>query len=157
ALAAQNLNLPKLRDDLVGLVSLVGHCGPPSGSKPYFKVDPFNGGGSRARPGGHADRHRPWRHSAGLWHGTWAAARRSPSIPLPTPFSTVMPSNPLGVPGVELHAAASPQDADRPAPVWRDRTQEQDSGPRQAHEPVARPTALRTSAAPGLVEEDDLR
>ncbi|MFD2258225.1 hypothetical protein ACFSMZ_00385, partial [Chelativorans composti] len=41
-----NLNLPKLRDDLVGLVSLVGHCGPPSGSKPYFKVDPFNGGGS---------------------------------------------------------------------------------------------------------------
>src|SRR5690606_18421068 len=46
ALAAQNLNLPKLRDDLVGLVSLVGHCGPPSWSKPYFKVDPFNGGGS---------------------------------------------------------------------------------------------------------------
>ncbi|MFN3876703.1 MAG: hypothetical protein ACK4L7_12445, partial [Flavobacteriales bacterium] len=44
--AAQNLNLPKLRDDLVGLVSLVCHCGPPSGSKPYFKVDPFNGGGS---------------------------------------------------------------------------------------------------------------
>ncbi|MFD2259828.1 hypothetical protein, partial [Chelativorans composti] len=33
-------------DDLVGLVSLVGHCGPPSWSKPYFKVDPFNGGGS---------------------------------------------------------------------------------------------------------------
>src|SRR5690606_16293725 len=48
ALAAQNLNLPKLRDDLVGLVSLVGHCGPPSWSKPYFKVDPFNGGGSEA-------------------------------------------------------------------------------------------------------------
>src|SRR5690606_21010396 len=47
ALAAQNLNLPKLRDDLVGLVSLVCHCGPPSWSKPYFKVDPFNGGGSR--------------------------------------------------------------------------------------------------------------
>ncbi|WP_293491922.1 hypothetical protein, partial [Parvibaculum sp.] len=46
ALAAQNLNLPKLRDDLVGLVSLVCHCGPPSWSKPYFKVDPFNGGGS---------------------------------------------------------------------------------------------------------------
>src|SRR5690606_13727730 len=45
-LAAQNLNLPKLRDALVGLVSLVGHCGPPSWSKPYFKVDPFNGGGS---------------------------------------------------------------------------------------------------------------
>src|SRR5690606_37799312 len=44
ALAAQNLNLPKLRDDLVGLVSLVCHCGPPSWSKPYFKVDPFNGG-----------------------------------------------------------------------------------------------------------------
>ncbi|WP_208851925.1 hypothetical protein, partial [Brucella pseudintermedia] len=42
----QNLNLPKLRDDLVGLVSLVCHCGPPSWSKPYFKVDPFNGGGS---------------------------------------------------------------------------------------------------------------
>src|SRR5690606_13124876 len=37
---------PKLRDDLVGLVSLVCHCGPPSWSKPYFKVDPFNGGGS---------------------------------------------------------------------------------------------------------------
>ncbi|MFD2258710.1 hypothetical protein ACFSMZ_02865, partial [Chelativorans composti] len=35
-------------DDLVGLVSLVCHCGPPSGSKPYFKVDPFNGGGSLA-------------------------------------------------------------------------------------------------------------
>src|SRR5690606_1517045 len=46
ALVAQNLNLPKLRDDLVGLVSLVCHCGPPSWSKPYFKVDPFNGGGS---------------------------------------------------------------------------------------------------------------
>src|SRR5690606_34262356 len=46
ALAAQNLNLPKLRDDLVGLVSLLCHCGPPSWSKPYFKVDPFNGGGS---------------------------------------------------------------------------------------------------------------
>src|SRR5690606_2451133 len=46
ALAAQNLILPKLRDDLVGLVSLVCHCGPPSWSKPYFKVDPFNGGGS---------------------------------------------------------------------------------------------------------------
>src|SRR5690606_27710007 len=46
ALAAQNLNLPKLRDDLVGLRSLVGHCGPPSWSKPYFKVDPSNGGGS---------------------------------------------------------------------------------------------------------------
>src|SRR5690606_35878075 len=49
ALAAQNLNLPKLRDDLVGLVSLVCHCGPPSWSKPYFKVDPFNGGGSRIK------------------------------------------------------------------------------------------------------------
>src|SRR5690606_27804863 len=49
ALAAQNLNLPKLRDDLVGLVSLVCHCGPPSWSKPYFKVDPFNGGGSLLR------------------------------------------------------------------------------------------------------------
>src|SRR5690606_33056061 len=48
ALAAQNLNLPKLRDDLVGLVSLVCHCGPPSWSKPYFKVDPFNGGGSES-------------------------------------------------------------------------------------------------------------
>src|SRR5690606_17754187 len=48
ALAAQNLNLPKLRDDLVGLVSLVCHRGPPSWSKPYFKVDPFNGGGSKA-------------------------------------------------------------------------------------------------------------
>src|SRR5690606_16529928 len=47
ALAAQNLNLTKLRDDLVGLVSLVCHCGPPSWSKPYFKVDPFNGGGSK--------------------------------------------------------------------------------------------------------------
>src|SRR5690606_20512449 len=46
ALAAQNLNLPKLRDDLVGLVSLVCHCGPPSWSKPYFTVDPSNGGGS---------------------------------------------------------------------------------------------------------------
>src|SRR5690606_3562158 len=43
ALAAQNLNLPKLRDDLVGLVSLVCHCGPPSWSKPYFKVDPSVG------------------------------------------------------------------------------------------------------------------
>src|SRR5690606_7529811 len=50
ALAAQNLNLPKLRDDLVGLVSLVCHCGPPSWSKPYFKVDPFNGGGSSREP-----------------------------------------------------------------------------------------------------------
>src|SRR5690606_15831239 len=50
ALAAQNLNLPKLRDDLVGLVSLVCHCGPPSWSKPYFKVDPFNGGGSLQQP-----------------------------------------------------------------------------------------------------------
>src|SRR5690606_30908975 len=30
------------------LVSLVCHCGPPSWSKPYFKVDPFNGGGSTA-------------------------------------------------------------------------------------------------------------
>src|SRR5690606_5056750 len=49
ALASQNLCLPKLRDDLVGLVSLVCHCGPPSWSKRYFKVDPFNGGGS-ARP-----------------------------------------------------------------------------------------------------------
>src|SRR5690606_29739024 len=46
ALAAQNLNLPKLRDDLVGLVSLVCHCGPLSWSKPYFKVAPFNGGGA---------------------------------------------------------------------------------------------------------------
>src|SRR5690606_9199653 len=45
-LAAQNFNLPKLRDNLVGLVSLVCHRGPPSWSKPYFKVDPFNGGGS---------------------------------------------------------------------------------------------------------------
>src|SRR5690606_5074387 len=45
-LAAQNFNLPKLRDDLVGLVSLVCHRGPPSWSKPYFKVGPFNGGGS---------------------------------------------------------------------------------------------------------------
>ncbi|MFD2258562.1 hypothetical protein, partial [Chelativorans composti] len=42
------LNLPQLRDNLVGLVSLVCHCGPPSWSKPYFKVDPFNGGGSGA-------------------------------------------------------------------------------------------------------------
>ncbi|WP_345099295.1 hypothetical protein [Chelativorans composti] len=40
----------------------------------------------RARPSGHADRRRPWRHSAGLWHGTWAAARGRPSIPLPTPL-----------------------------------------------------------------------
>src|SRR5690606_7087198 len=48
ALAAQNLNLPKLRDDLIGLVSLGCHRGPPSWSKPYFKVDPFNGGGSGA-------------------------------------------------------------------------------------------------------------
>src|SRR5690606_10607449 len=46
ALSAQNLNLPKLRDDLVGLVPLLCHCDPPSWSKPYFKVDPFNGGGS---------------------------------------------------------------------------------------------------------------
>src|SRR5690606_36143756 len=46
ALATQNLNLPKLRDDLFGLVSLGCHRGPPSWSKPYFKVDPFNGGGS---------------------------------------------------------------------------------------------------------------
>src|SRR5690606_24575554 len=45
-LAAHNFNLPKLRDNLVGLVSLVCHRGPPSWSKPYFKVDPFNGGGS---------------------------------------------------------------------------------------------------------------
>src|SRR5690606_39180006 len=49
ALPAQNLSLPKLRDDLVGLVSLVCHCGPPSWSKPYFKVAPFNGGGSIRR------------------------------------------------------------------------------------------------------------
>src|SRR5690606_8735507 len=48
ALAAQNLNLPKLRDDLDGPVPLACHCGPPSWSKPYFKVDPFNGGGSEA-------------------------------------------------------------------------------------------------------------
>src|SRR5690606_18396263 len=47
-LAAQNFNLPKLRDNLVGLVSLVCHRGPPSWSKPYFKVGPFNGGGSHS-------------------------------------------------------------------------------------------------------------
>src|SRR5690606_17611460 len=28
-----------------------GHCGPPSWSKPYFKVDPFNGGGSVGESG----------------------------------------------------------------------------------------------------------
>lgn len=68
-----------------------------------------------------------------------------------------MPSNPLGVPGVELHAAASPKDEDRPAPVWEERTQEQDSGPRQAQEPVAQTTALRFSEALALFEEDDIR
>ncbi|MCT9000444.1 hypothetical protein, partial [Chelativorans intermedius] len=30
---------------------LVCHCGPPSWSKPYFKVDPFNGGGSEHENG----------------------------------------------------------------------------------------------------------
>ncbi|GAA4523186.1 hypothetical protein GCM10023174_04750 [Chelativorans composti] len=80
-----------------------------------------------------------------------------PSIPLPTPFSTVMPSNPLGVPGVELHAAASPKDEDRAALVWEERKQEQDSGPQQAHEPQAQTTALRFSEALALFEEDDIR
>src|SRR5690606_17255 len=64
ALAAQNLNLPTLRDDLVGLVSLVCHCGPPSWSKPYFKVDPFNGGGSDV---GASDRMQ-WIYENGLCH-----------------------------------------------------------------------------------------
>ncbi len=46
ALAPQDFSLPKLRDDLFGLVSLVCYRGPPSWPKPYSKVDPFNGGRS---------------------------------------------------------------------------------------------------------------
>lgn len=43
-LAAQRFNLPQLHHGLVGSVSLLSHCGPPSWSKPYFKVESFNGG-----------------------------------------------------------------------------------------------------------------
>ena len=75
----QDVHLAQLGDDLLGLVSLAGHRGPPRGPKPYLRVDHFSGGGSVHRYNaedveGLRDRPRPGRPCA-LDEGRQAALK----------------------------------------------------------------------------------